>query len=121
MSTISTKINDLKALDYITEVVTPDLAIEEYGDDLKAENLTAYVTQVGIASELKKQFDNGAPDDEPSEDENAHAPSTLSDDEPVDDTNADDNTIDGTPTNDDDAPVVDDTNVDDTEDTPEEV
>ena len=116
MSTISTKINDLKALDYITEVVTPDLAIEEYGDDLKAEDLTAYVTQVGIASELKKQFDsNSAPAEVPSTNDE---PSTLSidDDAPVVDT----------PTNDDDAPIVDDTNVDDTNvddtvDTPEKV
>lgn len=101
MSTISTKINDLKALDYITEVVTPDLAIEDYGDDLKAEDLTAYVTQVGIASELKKQFDsNSAP---------AEVPSTLSDDDtPV----VDDAPVEDTPTNDDDAPIVDDNNVD---------
>lgn len=102
MSTISIKINDLKALDYITEVVTPDLAIEEYGDDLKAEDLTAYVTQVGIASELKKQFDsNSVP---------AEVPSTLSVDDDVDEepTNDDDAPIEDTNVDNDDAPIVDD-------------
>lgn len=56
MSTISTKISDLKGLDYITEVATPDLVVEGYGEDIKKEDVGDYVTQVGIASTLTSQF-----------------------------------------------------------------
>ena len=56
MNTISTKISDLKGLDYITEVATPDLVVEGYGEDIKKEDVGDYVTQVGIASTLTSQF-----------------------------------------------------------------
>ena len=60
MNTISTKISDLKGLDYITEVATPDLVVEAYGEDIKKEDVGDYVTQVGIASALTKQFEDAS-------------------------------------------------------------
>lgn len=62
MSTISTKILDLKGLDYITEVATPDLVVEGYGEDIKKEDVGDYVTQVGIASTLTSQFKGSEPE-----------------------------------------------------------
>lgn len=68
MSTISTKILDLKGLDYITEVATPDLVVEGYGEDIKKEDVGDYVTQVGIASTLTSQFKTSEPEiNEPEE------------------------------------------------------
>ena len=62
MNTISTKISDLKGLDYITEVATPDLVVEGYGEDIKKEYVGDYVTQVGIASTLTSQFKESEPE-----------------------------------------------------------
>lgn len=60
MNTISTKILDLKGLDCITEVATPDLVVKGYGEDIKKEDVGDYVTQVGIASALTKQFEDAS-------------------------------------------------------------
>lgn len=69
MNTISTKILDLKGLDCITEVATPDLVVKGYGEDIKKEDVGDYVTQVGIASTLTSQFKGSEPEEETPKDE----------------------------------------------------
>ena len=94
MNTISTKISDLKGLDYITEVATPDLVTKDYGEDIKKEDVGDYVTQVGIASALAKQFEDASETKEtPSEDQVEPLGETPSN-EPTDEIVVDDSQVD---------------------------
>lgn len=49
---IPTNILELKDLGYITEVITPDMSIDDYGEDIQEDDVTKYITQVIPASEI---------------------------------------------------------------------
>lgn len=49
---IPTNILELKDLGYITEVITPDIIIDGYGEDIQEDDVTKYITQVIPASEI---------------------------------------------------------------------
>ena len=94
MNTISTKISDLKGLDYITEVATPDLVVEAYGEDIKKEDVGDYVTQVGIASALAKQFEDASETKEISSEDQVEPLSETPSNESIDEIVVDDSQVD---------------------------
>lgn len=94
MNTISTKISDLKGLDYITEVATPDLVTGDYGEDIKKEDVGDYVTQVGIASALTKQFENASETKETSSGDQVDNQQVEPSNDPTDEIVVDDSQVD---------------------------
>ena len=49
---IPTNILELKDLGYVTEVITPDINVDGYGEDIQEDDVTKYITQVIPASEI---------------------------------------------------------------------